>query len=212
MYLRTSPFLGQYLGEATFFKTAIDQMRNFVDQNATEPQEPGSRGGCLKCLRGSLETLFALPGLKGNRKLDSIDKVMQWLAKAGKAGAPYTLRFETSTGQVNSGSKRPYRLHESLSGTLLKMAAGDRGWIVFGLSVSDGNHSVLLTLDSTDRANPRFFWSDQKGWKVFDRASLDAELTRWTQFLWDYVPRKAVERGKKPYRPKTHATLWRLRP
>ncbi len=70
----------------------------------------------------------------------------------------------------------------------------------------DGFHSVTLTLDNNDPAKPRIYWSDQwptkGGWKEYNRATLDAEITRLTQGWWNDQPEQRKHN--------TRTTLWRL--
>ena len=75
------------------------------------------------------------------------------------------------------------------------------------MSLMDGYHSVLLTVDNHDRAKPRMYWSDQwqskGGWKEYTRSSLDAEVVKLIQGWWD-----GQAEGKKH---NTIVRLWRLR-
>lgn len=74
------------------------------------------------------------------------------------------------------------------------------------MSVMDGNHSVTLTLDNSAPPAPHLFWSDQwatkGGWKEYDRAGIDAEITRLIQGWWNKQPENR--------KFNTRITLWRL--
>jgi hypothetical protein len=87
------------------------------------------------------------------------------------------------------------------------MVGGDVGWSVFGMSLMDGLHSVMLTVDTHDPSNPRIYWSDQwkskGGWKEYTRDGLDREITKLIQGWWDKQP----EGGKH----NLVVRVWRLR-
>ena len=80
-------------------------------------------------------------------------------------------------------------------------------WYVFGLSVMDGYHSVILALAFSGSGNPdtRIFWADQiySGWDDVT-GSLDTRITSLTQRWWDPLPANRKAR--------TRVTLWPLLP
>jgi hypothetical protein len=184
----------------TFSPEAIERMRTHFITNATS-SNPAS---CIATLNRGVRLLLNRP----TQQLGSeVQTTMGKLEASGMAGPARVVEFEDSGGRVTSGTREPGRLHESVWDALVRMAGGDPGWSVFGLSLMDGYHSVTLTLDNNDPSNPRVYWSDQwssrGGWQEFNRAGLDAEITRWTRQWWNAAPE-----GRKL---RTRTTLWRLR-
>src|SRR5215208_144557 len=184
----------------TFSPEAIERMRNHFVANATSPN-PAS---CIATLNRGGRLLLDRPTQQVGSEVQT---TMGRLETSGLAGPARVIEFEDSSGRVTSGTREPHRLHEGVWDTLVRMAGGDPGWSVFGLSLMDGYHSVTLTLDNNDPSNPRVYWSDQwssrGGWQEFNRAGLDAEITRLTRQWWSEKPE-----GRKP---RTRTTLWRLR-
>ena len=131
---------------------------------------------------------------------------MAKLQASGHAGAARVIEFEDTKGRITRGTLYPNKLHESVWDAVIEMAGGDVGWSVFGMSLMDGYHSVTLTLDNDDPSTPHLYWSDQwstkGGWKEYNKAGLDAEITRLTQAWWNLHDEK--------HKPNTRTTLWRL--
>jgi hypothetical protein len=138
-----------------------------------------------------------------------VQTTMGRLMTAGMAGQPQAIEFRNARGNITTGTTEPVSLDRSVWDTLIDMTGGDPGWSVFGLSLMDGYHSVTLTLDNNDPSRPRVYWSDQwsnrGGWQEFDRAGLDAEITRLTR---SFRERFHTEHGTYP---RTRVTPWRLR-
>lgn len=187
----------------TFTADAIERMKKYFMANA-KPSEPGKkRDDCITCMNKGLRLL--LDDLK--QKVGSaVHKTMKALEKSGRATKRRDIEFRDAAGKKTKGVRRPNKLDENVWDVLQKLSGGDVGWSVFGLSIMDGEHSVTLTLDNSDPSKPRVYWSDQwsskEGWKEYDRNSLNAEIEKLTKTWWD---------GKGSTKPKTRATVWRVK-
>ena len=183
----------------TFDEKAIDRMREYFIKNATS----ASPESCIACMNKGLRLLLDDPKQKMGSE---VDKSMAKLGASGRAGKGRVIEFEDKKGRITKGTLRPEKLHESVWDAVIEMSGGDPGWSVFGMSLLDGNHSVTLTLDNNNPGAPVIDWSDQwstkGGFKKYDRAGLDVEVTHLTQTWWD----KQAE-GRKF---NTMTTLWRL--
>jgi hypothetical protein len=184
----------------TFSSTAIAKMRDYFVKNAKTQKD-----SCIVALNKGLKEATGDPRLPTTNK--SIEATMAKLAAASRASAAREIWFNSRAGRITRGVARPDRLQASVFDSVVQMAAGDPGWSVFGLSLLDGYHSVTLTVDASDPAQPRVYWSDQwsskGGWKEYDKAGLDAEVTRLVQGWWDEQP---ADRKHT-----TVVRLWRLR-
>ena len=152
--------------------------------------------------------------LHSNQKLkttnETIEKAMEMLKKQVLAGPKQTLTFyDKNNKDATSGAREPDHLKVQVFDILLKMANYDVGWSVFGLSILDGHHSLILTLDNNDPFNPKVYWSDQwstkGGWKEYNKTDLQNEIQRLTHLWWDTEPTKT---GKKR---NTMALIWRYK-
>ena len=86
-------------------------------------------------------------------------------------------------------------------------ANAQSAWYVFGLSIMDGYHSVVLALmfSGTGNALTRVYWADQiySGWDDVT-GGLDARITQKTQGWWDPLASNRKAR--------TRVTVWPLNP
>jgi hypothetical protein len=183
----------------TFTEQAIERMKAHFIANATGP----SPASCIGTLNRGIRLLLDEPA---QPVASEIQTTMAKLQTAGVAGAARVIEFDDARGNVTTGIRAPERLHESVWDALIDMSGRDPGWSVFGLSLMDGYHSITLTLDNSVPSNPKVFWSDQwssrGGWQEFNRAGLDAEITKLTKQWW------AAQAADKKSRTRT--TLWRL--
>jgi hypothetical protein len=183
----------------TFGDAEMAEMKEYFIKNATS----AAPKSCIVCMNDAMKILLDDPHQKVGSE---VEKTMANLQKSGHAGTARVIEFEDDKGRITKGTLYPYALHESLWNAVIDMAGGDIGWSVFGMSVMDGNHSVTLTLDNNDPLTPHVYWSDQwsskGGWKEYDGAGLDAEITRLTQGWWNGQPENR--------KFNTRITLWRL--
>jgi hypothetical protein len=183
----------------TFGDAEVEKMKQYFIANATS----ASPKSCIACMNDALKILIGDPSQKVGSE---VEKTMAKLQASGHAGAARVIEFEDKRGRITKGTLYPDRLHESVWGAVIDMAGGDVGWSIFGMSLMDGNHSVTLTLDNGDPLTPHVHWSDQwsskGGWREYDHAGLDAEITRLTQGWWNKQPQNR--------KFNTRVTLWRL--
>jgi hypothetical protein len=188
------------LAGRTFTDDAIKKMRDYFVNNAKTEKD-----SCIVALNKAMHIATSKPDLPTTP--ETIEKTMAKIAASGHSSEAREVWFEAKGGKISRGGARPEKLHESIWDTVISLTGGDPGWSVFTMSLLDGYHSVTLTLDANDPAKPRISWSDQwkskGGWKEYDRAGLDAEVTRLVQSWWD---EQAV--GKK-FPPVVR--LWRMR-
>lgn len=185
----------------TFTLEAIERMRSFFIENATSERPKN----CIRTMNIGLRILFDDP----NQPIaNTVHDTMRKFQESGRAGPLCINHFKDANGRMTTGIRRPETLMENLLEIMLELSENKIGWIVFGLSIMDGYHSVTLTLDNNNPEEPHIYWSDQwksrKGWKEFSREGLDEEVTRLTKKWWDKMdPQK---------KPRTQVTLWRLLP
>jgi hypothetical protein len=133
-----------------------------------------------------------------------MDHTFARLQGLGFAGAPKVIDFKDANGRNTTGVTAPVTLRESVFDALVRAAGTSKGWQVFGLSVMDGYHSVVLCLD-TRGATPKVYWCDQwssnGGFKEYDRAGLDTAIQTHTANWWD-----------ESTKMRTRATIWRTIP
>lgn len=184
----------------TFTDDAIKKMREYFVENAKTEQD-----SCIVALNKAMKIVTNEANLPTTPK--TIEDTMKKIATSGRSGAAREVWFQGKSGKISEGGARPEKLNESVWDAVISLAGGDPGWSVFTMSVFDGNHSVVLTLDASDPGAPLIYWSDQwkskKGWKEYTRSSLDVEVTRLVQQWWD-----GQAEGKK-FPPVLR--LWRMR-
>jgi hypothetical protein len=81
-------------------------------------------------------------------KHNDIDRVFNTMRKDGLTDAP--IHFDHKNGSWSPGVEE----------TLIKATNGSTGWQFFGMSASDGFHSVIVGVDRTGES-PRLYWMDQ---------------------------------------------------
>lgn len=184
----------------TFDQRVIDQMKAYLVENAKT-----ERDSCIVCMNKGIRKLLEDP--KQKLTPESVEATMELLRRSGRASEAREIGFNDVRGRLTRGGGRPHSLRESVSGAVLEMVGGDVGWSVFGMSLMDGLHSVMLTVDTHDPSNPKIYWSDQwkskGGWKPYTRDALDLEITKLIKGWWDKQPV-----GKKHT---LIVRLWRLR-
>ena len=185
----------------TFGDTEVTKMKEYFVANATS----AAPKSCIACMNDAMRILL---GDSKQRVGSEVEKTMAKLQQSGHAGEARVIEFEDTKGRITYGTLYPDKLHESVWEAVKQLAGVDVGWSVFGMSVMDGNHSVTLTLDNNNPLRPTIYWSDQwsskGGWKPYNRAELDAEVTRLIQGWWNKQPENR--------KFNTRLRLWRLNP
>jgi hypothetical protein len=74
------------------------------------------------------------------------------LHKQGLAGNLYIFRFVNKNGRRSTGNATAHKLEKSVGAYVKAHYSGKPGVSIYGLSVLDGYHSMLLTYDGTEFA------------------------------------------------------------
>jgi len=198
------------LGLTAFPPSAIEKLKAVTVPNSAKAR--GVRMDCITCMNAGLRALYEDELKNGDGSNKALSSTVQ-----GTMGALQTYRlaqdaqvfeFRKADGGLTRGNSRPDHLDQSIEDWIVKQgdAIPQSGWYVFGLSIMDGYHSVLLALQSDGTgysATHRLYWIDQI-YGGFDdvTGTADARITERTQNWWD---------GASP-KPKTKATVWPLNP
>jgi hypothetical protein len=216
-------------GSATFPAAAVERLHQYVLFAVQYNRHPHEMR-CINVLRHALMLLHGSRRHLGPTSRNTIDELMPGLQSAGLAGPGRTVRFLDARGRpiAHGSGRRPVAIEGNLWDTVIAMTGGDPGWSVFGLSVLDGFHSVLLTARVRPGHDPEIYWSDQthrhgEGNERYRRSSdrgaatdqapppgrgihrgLDDYVVYFAQANWDdHAPRQ---------RPFPILRLWRMRP
>lgn len=166
-----------------FLKNEIDPMKDFLKNNASLLNF--SRKDCITTLNTALKKLYKTEKLSvgtqiktgGNR-----EGTMEKLDNQGKVKSSFTIEYEDTKGKVCSKGT-PYKankMKDSLSSKINELVGNNIGFHVFGVSIADGYHSMLLTVDNTNPCKKKYILSDQvptytEGWKEYENGEkLDA--------------------------------------
>jgi len=172
---------------ALFSQHDVDRIKEFFLSNTALPEQPkdsnwrpGFRHKCINTVRAGLDFLIfgesSIPDSLYSRHtvLNGHDNDITALAKKLQDGhyirSYDTVRFLslrkeewvpiTKADPVSRGLP-PMALEKSLWNTLLRRVGKERGFSVFLLSVCDGYHAALLTLDHRNPAEIKAYWADQ---------------------------------------------------
>ena len=172
---------------ALFSLDDVERIKQFFLANTALPEQPkdsnwrpGFRHKCINTVRAGLDYLIfgesSIPDSLYSRHtvLNGHDNDITALAKKLQDGhyirSYDTVRFLslrkeewvpiTKADPVSRGLP-PMALEKSLWNTLLRRVGKERGFSVFLLSVCDGYHAVLLTLDHRNPAEIKAYWADQ---------------------------------------------------
>jgi hypothetical protein len=161
----------------------VERMKAYTVANATGKLYKSS--DCLETINRALRTLFNEPQM---RLGSTVDLSMGVLQAQNKAAPTVVFDYVNENGRNTTGVTPPETLRTSIWDGLLELAGDGKGYSVFGLSILDGNHSVLLVMD-THGATPTVFWLDQwsskGGWKEYPtKADLDGEIEYRTRSWW----------------------------
>jgi len=173
----------------TFKSTDITAMRNFFATTAhkreqeyqrlrsTTPARTGDwhvdeqagKNLHLTCIQVVRESLWKLFGDKAGLAIpkepteNAMDPTMARLRTgAGRAVAAVEFHYLSKTGHpISKGSgARPESLENSIWDWLVDATRDDPGWSVFGVSIMDGYHSVIISVDGTKLGSPKIYVSD----------------------------------------------------
>jgi len=165
-----------------FLAEDVERTREFLVGNATGPSP-------MDCITTMNEAFRILYQDRGTRLSSTVDLTMAALERAGRSAPPRAFGFLDERGRRTIGVSAPETLRESLFDGLVNLVGRTPGWHLFGMSLLDGNHSVILALDLQDPEQPTVYWADQwstkGGWLAYASAEeLDGEVERLTSAWW----------------------------
>jgi hypothetical protein len=205
----------------TFDEAAVARMR----QHYRQAVEATRRGEHLRCINELREAITMLTGVSVPVQGDNeMLGTMAYLDSRGMVESSREIRFVDAADRpiVRGSGLRPDHPETSVWNAVLEMSDRNLGYSVFGLSLLDNFHTIILTLDNTParRGRPIVRWSDQTsrhgptGWEQMGpQASghpstpggrgLDEYIIYFTQTNWDQQPATA--------RHWSIIRLWRIR-
>jgi Domain of unknown function (DUF4157) len=191
----------------TFSLEAIAVLRGYHETNAALDKEGKVCDSCIVAVNKGFSKLYGRTGKELGTTNYSIEKTMEGLTGKGLVSDKREIYFLNKRGVKTTGAAYPDKLEKSVWDSLIEMSNNDQGWIVYGMSLMDGEHSITITLDNNNPGSPKIFWSDQwgskGGWKEFSKAGLDGEIVRLIRLWWN-----DMAEGKKHT---TVVRLWRLK-
>ena len=124
----------------------------------------------------------------GDRIVGSGTSTHQILYKQGLAGELTTFRFVTKNGRRSSGNASAHKLEESVGAYVKTQYSGTPGVSIFGLSILDGYHSMLLTYDGSkfaliDQGPATSFLTGKSTFTV--ESVLDDDISEYVRGLQD---------------------------
>jgi len=182
----------------------VERIKQFFISNASleeQPKDsnwrPGYRHKCINSVRAGLDFLLfgesSIPDslysrktvLNGNFINNDITALAKRLRDSHFIRSYDTVRFLsmrkdewvpiTKADPVSRGLQ-PVALEKSLWNTLLARVGKERGFSVFLVSVCDGYHAALLTLDHRNTSELKAYWADQTHkhpWRYFVNNKLE---------------------------------------
>jgi hypothetical protein len=178
------------LFHATLFSVdEIERMKQFFISNASlqeQPKDsnwrPGYRHKCINTVRAALDFLLfgesSIPDSLYSRKVvlnghflnNDVPALVHRLKDSGYISSYDSIRFLSmrkgawtliSKADPVSRGLPPVIMEKSLWNTLLARVGKERGFSVFIVSLCDGYHAALLTLDHRTPSQLKVYWSDQ---------------------------------------------------
>lgn len=152
----------------SFAKAAAERVETQYDTKVNPNK--GADGGCMWALYdGALSGLYGPTWAEALRKevyktslkpgkMNSVDLVMELLEDKGKAGSPW--KFRSTGGKWKCVSPDKYKgkgVEEAIVESLKILLPS---WFFFGLSASDGYHSVIVAVEKK-QAGSTIYWLDQ---------------------------------------------------
>ncbi|MBX3086006.1 MAG: N-acetylmuramoyl-L-alanine amidase [Anaerolineae bacterium] len=202
---------GRAMAATVFPPDSIQAMRTMFETNGAKPE--GDRSDCITITNVGLRKLYGNALNDADGKPLPLGSRMHWtmeaLQKYGFADSGTVFEFNTADGRLTYGVARPDTLRESVEAWIMAQAEANAvsGNYIFGLSLTDGYHSVMLALEFNGTGNPntRLYWCDQNfgGWDDVTGV-LDNRIVRQTQKYWNGLPAQKKAR--------TRVTVWTLNP
>jgi hypothetical protein len=121
---------------------------------------------CIQVVRESLWKLFgdkAGLAIPKESKENAMDPTMTRLRTGpGRAteAQPFYYLSKTRHRIPKGGGARPESLENSIWDWIIAATHDDPGWSVFGVSIMDGYHSVIISVDNSDLGSPKIYMSD----------------------------------------------------
>lgn len=161
----------------TFFATtAHKREKEFQKLRASMPasaedwdvDEQAGKNLHISCIQVVRESLWELFGDKAGLAIpkepseNAMDPTMTRLRSASRAAKAEPFHYLSKTGHriPKGGGARPERLENSIWDWIVDVTHDDPGWSVFGVSIMDGYHSVIVSVDGTKLGSPRIYLSD----------------------------------------------------
>lgn len=177
------------LRSTLFTQEDVDRIKSFFINNATlleQPKgtnwQPGYRHKCINTVRAALDILLfgnsSIPDslysrnavLNGNYFNNDINELVRHLKDSNYIRSYDSVRFLSirkdqwtviSKADPVSRGLQPVMMEKSLWNTLLKRVGKERGFSVFIVSLCDGYHAAVLTLDHRNISRLKVYWADQ---------------------------------------------------
>lgn len=157
---------------------------------------------CINTLNKGLKILLSNQNLKTDTEIQT---TMQKLKEQNLVSEPVIINFLDKTGKETKGASEPEKLKNSLYDEIVKLAGEGQGFMIIGLSLMDGYHSITLVVDKTDTNNPKIYWNDQhESWKKYGKDELDKIVAEKTKRWWN----KKLQESNVRF--KTHITIWKI--
>lgn len=170
---------------SAFTEEQFEPVRKVYEENAKKKSE--DRDSCIVMVNKGLRKLFA-DQLKGKPLGSEMEKTMARLIALNLADQPIITEFLDTRSRITKGTLEPDTLSESVEAKLFAVAGSEPGWHLFGLSIMDGYHSVLLALDNRVPTAAKIYWMDQIYTGYLDVTNdLDDRITRLTKRWWNQV-------------------------
>lgn len=204
-----SPVYHRALGFAGIWREDIERLKTEFVANV----QTGRKKNCIVIANASLRKFYG-PNLQNSDGSDkrlgsTIQATMALLQSYGLAQSETVFEFNGANGKLTKGERRPDHLRDSVEAWLLNEADKNKmsTSYLFGLSIMDGYHSVLLAVNFNGIGDSltKIYWADQiySGWDDVT-GGLDARITSRTQGWWD--PLAAAKKAR------TRVTVWPLNP
>jgi hypothetical protein len=140
-----------------------------------------TRDSCIAIVNKGLRRLFQTQ-LRDGRLGSEMEKTMGRLTELHLADKALEIEFLDKKGRITKGTIEPDALSRSAEAEAMSVVGPGPGWYLFGLSIMDGYHSVLLAVDYRAPTDAKVYWMDQI-YSGFDdvTGALDERITTLTK-------------------------------